>query len=230
MSAGRRLGRVRARLAAVPAPLVVLVLLFVVSLVLVVAQVALGAGSGERQVVAETGGGTDGVLPGEVRAPRGAAVPSAPPGGAVEPLPEPERIRVPAMDLDERLIDLGIAGDGTMEVPADPDRVGWFAGGGRPGGPGPTVVAAHVDSLEGPAVFARLSDVAPGDEVLLDTAAGTATYVVTGVRAVPRDDFPTARVFGATRRDLVRLITCHGPYDRGGAGYAENLVVTARRA
>lgn len=209
MSAGRRRGRVRARLAAVPAPLVALLLLFVLSLVLVVAQVALGAGSDERRGVAET---------------------AASSGGAVEPLPEPERIRVPAMDLDERLIDLGIARDGTMQVPADPDRVGWFAGGGRPGGPGPTVVAAHVDSLEGPAVFARLSDVAPGDEVLLDTAAGTATYVVTDVRAVPRDDFPTARVFGATRRDVVRLITCHGPYDRGGAGYTENLVVTARRA
>lgn len=234
MSAGL-LRRTRARLATVPAPLVALVLLFVLSLALVIVQASRGDGDGD-------GDGGDGrgaagqpapAVPGPASGPGGepAGDTDAPLGSAaVGALPEPERLRVPAMDLDERLVDLAIAPDGTMEVPEDPDRVGWFTGGGRPGGPGPTVVAGHVDSLEGPAVFARLGEVAVGDEVLLDTAAGTATYVVSDVRAVPRDDFPTAEVFGATRSDVVRLVTCHGRYDRGGAGYTENLVVTAQRA
>lgn len=145
-------------------------------------------------------------------------------------VPAPVSMSVPALGLDEELIDLGIADDGTAEVPSDYDRVGWFTGGGRPGARGPTVLMGHVDSTDGPAVFYELRELGPGDVVELTVADGsTARYEVTGTSQVAKGEFPTAAVFGATASDVLRLITCTGEFDRGARSYTDNLVVTAER-
>lgn len=158
---------------------------------------------------------------------------AAPPAASVtDPasVPVPVSVSVPALGLTEELVDLGIAPDGTAEVPTDYDRVGWFTGGGRPGARGPTVLMGHVDSTDGPAVFYDLRELAPGDLVEVTSGDGTtATYAVSGTRQVPKGEFPTAAVFGATPTDVLRLITCTGDFDSGARSYTDNLVVTAER-
>ncbi|MQA32544.1 class F sortase [Modestobacter roseus] len=145
-------------------------------------------------------------------------------------VPEPESVRIPAIGVRRDLVDLGLAGDGTAEVPRDFDDAGWFTGGGRPGSRGPTVLLGHVDSTAGPAVFADLRDLVPGDVVEVTVAGGAvARYAVTGSEQVPKDEFPTAAVFAATTEDVLRLITCTGDFDRGARSYEDNLVVTAER-
>jgi hypothetical protein len=145
-------------------------------------------------------------------------------------VPAPVSVEVPALGLAEPLLDLGVAGDGTAEVPADPDRAGWFTGGGRPGARGPTVLLGHVDSTAGPGVFAELRDLVPGDVVDVTVADGSvARYAVTTTEQVPKGSFPTAAVFGATTQDVLRLITCTGDFDRSARSYVDNLVVTAVR-
>jgi LPXTG-site transpeptidase (sortase) family protein len=115
-----------------------------------------------------------------------------------------------------------------MEVPVDSDDVGWFTGGGKPGGRGPTVIAAHVDSASGPAVFARLDELVVGDRVDVTTVDGDAvSYAVTEVVDVPKAEFPTARVFGAQPTDQLRLITCGGVFDRDSGHYDQNRIVFA---
>lgn len=142
--------------------------------------------------------------------------------------PAPARLVVPSVDLDERLIGLGLAPDGAMEVPEDPARAGWFTGGGRPGGPGPTVVAGHVDSTDGPAVFGDLTALSAGDEVHLEDAKGTrVTYRVDRATDYPKGTFPTEQVFGATADDELRLITCTGEWDSVASQYTDNRVVYA---
>ena len=139
-------------------------------------------------------------------------------------------LSVPSIGVREDLIDLGIAADGTAEVPVDYARAGWFAGGGRPGGVGPTVLLGHVDSLDGPAVFYRLREMSVGDEVLIDLADGSsATYRVAEVQQYSKDTFPTFEVYGASLQDTVKLITCGGPFDGEALSYTENVVVTAER-
>ncbi|MET4051682.1 LPXTG-site transpeptidase (sortase) family protein [Frigoribacterium sp. PvP054] len=140
----------------------------------------------------------------------------------------PAAVSVPAIGLDAPLIDLGIADDGAMEVPVDADDVGWFTGGGKPGGRGPTVIAAHVDSASGPAVFARLDELVAGDRVDVTTVeGGVVGYVVTEVLDVPKAEFPTGRVFGAQPTDQLRLITCGGVFDRSSGHYDQNRIVFA---
>ncbi|PPF59326.1 class F sortase [Clavibacter michiganensis] len=168
------------------------------------------------------------------------AAPSAPPTAAPSVRPTtsptvvqglgavPTRVAIPAIDLDQPLIDLGIASDGRMEVPVDFDDVGWFTGGGRPGGRGPTVIAAHVDSRVGPAAFSRLAELGVGDEVTVQHVDGGSTrYAVTEVADFAKADFPTARVFGAQPTDQLRLITCGGIFDRSVGHYEDNRVVFA---
>ncbi|WP_019182022.1 class F sortase [Microbacterium yannicii] len=143
---------------------------------------------------------------------------------------EPVAVSIPAIDLAVPLIDLSLTPDGDMEVPADYDEVGWFTGGGRPGGLGPTVIAGHVDSPTGPAVFVHLAELRAGDLVEVTDAAGTVfRYVVTAVADYPKASFPTHEVFGAVAADELRLITCGGIFDRAASSYVDNRVVYAVR-
>jgi sortase (surface protein transpeptidase) len=167
--------------------------------------------------------------------------PGAPgPAAAVSPAPvtaergtertaaAPVRVRVPAIGVDSELLRLGTDPAGVLIPPDDPDRAGWFTGGAVPGDVGPAVVAGHVDSVEGPAVFARLRELDRGDEVVVDRADGTtARFTVTGVGRYPKDDFPTEAVYGPTPRAELRLVTCGGDFDRSRGSYLDNVVVTA---
>ncbi|WP_420111060.1 class F sortase [Pseudactinotalea sp.] len=141
---------------------------------------------------------------------------------------EPAHLRVASIGIDEDLVDLGLQPDGTMEVPSDWDRVGWFSGGGRPGGRGPTVMAGHVDSPTQAAVFYRLTELEVGDVVEVTDVEGTLhTYEVYRVADMPKDDYPTHEVFGAVNADELRLITCTGDFDQAQGRHADNRVVFA---
>lgn len=142
----------------------------------------------------------------------------------------PQSVRIPAIGIDVPLIDLGIGPEGQMEAPVDYDEVGWFTGGGRPGGFGPTVIAGHVDSPTGPAVFLRLKELGEGDVVEVTDVTGTVfAYTVTAVADYAKNDFPTADVFGAVAADELRLITCGGIFDTAASSYLDNRVVYAVR-
>jgi sortase (surface protein transpeptidase) len=149
-------------------------------------------------------------------------------GAAGTPSAVPLRVRVPAIGVDSPLVRLGVDATGALAPPAEYDRAGWFPGAPAPGDVGPAVVAGHVDSREGPAVFWRLRELAAGDEVLVARDDGTAArFVVTGVARYAKDDFPTAAVYGPTPRAELRLVTCGGEFDRSARSYEDNVVVTA---
>lgn len=142
--------------------------------------------------------------------------------------PVPTRVQVPSLGIDSSLEHLHTAADGELKAPRAWQRAGWFAEGTRPGATGPAVIAGHVDSPDGPAVFARLSEVTPGDLVIVQRRDGTtARFRVDRTRLVPKDGFPTAAVYGPTPDAQLRLITCDGPYVATSGGYQDNLVVFA---
>jgi sortase (surface protein transpeptidase) len=96
---------------------------------------------------------------------------------------------------------------------------------------GPAVIAGHVDSRTGPAVFYRLRDLRPGDQIRVVRADGShVRFVVEGAGSHPKDGFPTGAVFGPVPGAALRLITCAGDFDRARGSYRDNLVVFARLA
>jgi Sortase domain len=90
------------------------------------------------------------------------------------------------------------------------------------------VIAGHVDSRTGPAVFYRLRELRPGQAVLVERADGTRLrFVVEQARSYPKASFPTGDVFGPVPSAALRLITCGGDFDRARGSYRDNLVVFA---
>jgi sortase (surface protein transpeptidase) len=114
-----------------------------------------------------------------------------------------------------------------METP-DPDLVGWYRFGPRPGEPGPAVLVGHVDTKTAPAVFYRLRQLRPGDEILVGQPDGTATRFRVGrLEQHPKTALPTNRIWTKANRPLLRLITCAGSYDHATRHYRDNLIVYA---
>jgi Sortase domain len=189
------------------------------------------------------GAGTAGLLTasGSPTAPvRWAARPSplpVPPGRTVGPAllatvqqtARPVWLSVPAIGVRTRLVDLGLNRNGTLQVPAGTTVAGWFTGSPRPGAVGPAVIAGHVDSRTGPAVFFWLRTLRPGQRIYVGRADGTlAVFTVTSVRMYGKDEFPTAAVYGPVPDAELRLITCGGIFDASLGSYLSNVVVFAR--
>jgi len=136
-------------------------------------------------------------------------------------------VHIPRLKLDRSLIDLHVLPDGSMSVPQDAKDVGWWAEGPHPGGAGATLVAGHVDSKAGPAVFYRLKDLVPGDLVTVDRADNTSSvFKVVDKVTYTRANFPDDVVYRVTGKPSLHLVTCDG-FDPAIGHYGANLVVFA---
>ncbi|MDX3540289.1 class F sortase [Streptomyces sp. MB09-01] len=140
-------------------------------------------------------------------------------GAAPMPASAPVRVRIPAAGVDASpLLRLGLAADGTVEVPsvADGDKIGWYTKGVTPGETGPSVLIGHFDTARGPAVLKDVARVRAGEEIAVSRADGsTAVFRVRELEQVDKKKFPTAKVYGDTARPELRIITCGGEITDG---------------
>ena len=156
--------------------------------------------------------------------------PAAPPAEVVVPLSPsaPVRLRIPVIGVDSALMDLGLQGDGSLEVPPEGFPAGWYTGAPTPGALGPAIIAGHVDWAGSPGVFFSLRDLAPGDAITVEREDGSAArFLVESVQQFPKDAFPTEAVYADIDHAGLRLITCGGSFDRNARSYRDNIVVFA---
>jgi len=140
-------------------------------------------------------------------------------------------ISIPSIGVRAPVVRLGLNRDGTLQVPARSDQTGWWSGGARPGQRGSAVIAGHVDSTTGPAVFFRLRQLHPGDSVRVTYPNGPSVgFIVTGSQRASKAHFPTERVYAPTSTPTLRLITCSGAFDEHTGHYKDNLIVFGRPA
>lgn len=143
----------------------------------------------------------------------------------------PVTLGIPKLGLTERLIGLRKTTRGTLQVPADPQRVGWYSEGAAPGDPGPAVLVGHVDSFRGPGVFARIKSLHIGDLIKVRRADGSlVSFQVRLVRTYSKHSFPTRLVYVGDGRSSLRLVTCGGAFDPVSKHYLSNTVVFAALA
>ena len=165
---------------------------------------------------------------------RARALPGSPDS---EPVPEPPElspqladpkvVSVAALDISARLKPLHLDAKGRLSPPKY-GVAGWYADGPEPGEPGPAVIAGHLDSETGPDVFFKLGQAQRGQRVRVVLADGTRlAFRIAKVEQFSRRNFPTKRVYGATKDPVLRLITCGGDYDHAAGHYKDNLVVFA---
>ncbi|GAA3697196.1 hypothetical protein GCM10022224_073850 [Nonomuraea antimicrobica] len=140
----------------------------------------------------------------------------------------PVRLRIPAIKLSTRVIPLRLDKKGKLIAPTKFDRVGWNQSGPEPGEKGVAVIAGHVDSKTGPAVFYRLRQLSKGDRIHVDRADGsTVTFVVGRLARYPKSNIPNKVVYGQSKSPELRLITCGGTFDRARSSYRDNVIVFA---
>ena len=178
--------------------------------------------------------GADAAPPGDARvdAAPGAAgglQDPAPAGGASTSTAVATRVEIPVIGVDSGLEQLPLdAQTGELTPPVEWMSAGWYRDGTVPGDIGPAVIAGHVDSATGPAVFLRLGELTAGDRGLVTLSDGEVReFAVDSVETAPKDAFPTGRVYGPTPSAQLRLITCDGEFDGSTGHYVDNLIVYA---
>ncbi|MGW0558445.1 class F sortase [Streptomyces sp. NPDC002926] len=160
----------------------------------------------------------------------GAAATPAPPAGLALSRSAPKRLSITEIAVDAPFTPLSIGSSGQLDAPPGDDNnlVGWFQGGPTPGERGTSIVAGHVDTKTGPAVFVELGSLKPGSTVDITREDNTvATFKVDSVETFSKAHFPNQRVYADTPSPQLRLITCGGEYDRKAKDYTDNVVVFA---
>ncbi|HMM65998.1 MAG TPA: class GN sortase [Dokdonella sp.] len=121
------------------------------------------------------------------------------------------RLRVARLAVDE----IVLRGDSGRTLAFGP---GWAESSAVPGGRGLSVVSAHRDTH-----FAFLRDLAAGDAIRIDSAAGSRTYTVRSLRVA---DSRNERIETSSAADGLLLVTCY-PFDAIDAGGPLRFVVAA---
>ncbi|MFI9628164.1 class F sortase [Streptomyces sp. NPDC052042] len=206
---------------------------------------AMAAGLGVIMIYHSFDDVADGKVPPPPTAAMAPAMPSMPQevlGSHAPPLPAPQgdgpailrsvptRLRIPSLAVNAPFTELALGADSRLNAPPpnDSNLVGWFKDGVTPGERGTAIVAGHVDTKTGPAVFLQLQYVKPGSTVDITRADGSvATFKVDSVETFKKAKFPDQRVYADTPSAQLRLITCGGTYDKKAKDYEDNVVVFA---
>jgi LPXTG-site transpeptidase (sortase) family protein len=140
---------------------------------------------------------------------------------------DPARVIVSRLGISASMQPLRLGAAGEL-VPPTYGSAGWYRGGPEPGEAGRAVIAGHVDSKQGPDVFANLRDARPGDRIVVQLVDGTEKdFTVDDIGLYKKSAFPTDEVYGKTSDRELRLITCGGTYDKSRGGYQSNVIVFA---
>lgn len=151
---------------------------------------------------------------------------------AARPKPDPAagvptRIVVPKLHVDAPVVPIGVV-DGVLLPPDNPQVLGWWAQGAKPGVlRGGALITGHTVHTGGGA-FDDLDTLHKGDQVRIRTAKGVIDYEVTGVTIYRKGRLArdAERVFSQKGPGRLVLITCE---DWNGSGYDSNAIVFAER-
>jgi hypothetical protein len=166
-------------------------------------------------------------------APVPAAHTSTPPMTLPPSAPTPDRpvtVRFDRLGVSAE-IDGVLSVNGVLQVPEDPQRVGWWMAGSLPGADvGTTVLDGHLDSAtRGVGFFVHLRALDQGDSITVTTASGgTIGYAVEARQTYPKTAPLPAALFDRQGAPALVLVTCGGPFDDSSGTYDDNIVVTAR--
>jgi len=169
---------------------------------------------------------------------------TASPEPTVTPIPapplgdQPYRMVISKLGVDAPVRSYGLDSNAVPEVPTGPDApsvIAWYNFSSQPGLGSNAVFAGHV-TWNGPAVFYKLTTMAPGDEIRLVGDDGTELlYTVSEVFSVDPEDPESLSVMHATSQDVITVITCDGAFTDTsdpvfGGEYSARLVVRAQRS
>lgn len=138
----------------------------------------------------------------------------------------PVRLKIPSIKVDAVIESVGLTPKGAMDVPKDPNNVGWYSLGVRPGEKGNAVLAGHLDWYNGKiAVFQNLKNLHAGDLLSIETDKGRFfPFIVRAIRSYDPNEI-APEVFQKSDGIHLNLVTCGGLWDKQRRIYRERLVI-----
>lgn len=139
----------------------------------------------------------------------------------------PRTLRIPALGVSAPILPVRSVGS-TLVPPRDPQSVGWWADGARPGAETGSALLAGHSVRNGDGALDLLGDLDPGDLVKIqDGDGGTVSYSVDRVRTYGKGIIAqdAERLFSQDVRGRLVLVTCA---DWDGTQYLSNTVAIAR--
>lgn len=139
----------------------------------------------------------------------------------------PERIKIPSLNLDAVIENVGLTSGGAMGVAKDPLHAGWYDLGPRPGEKGSAVIDGHVNWYYGATgAFADLHLLKLGDEVHIQDEAGVdLVFVVREIRTYDSKADATDVFISHDGKAHLNLITCDGVWNKDAHEYSKRLIV-----
>lgn len=143
------------------------------------------------------------------------------------PLGLPMRLTIPSIGVDANILEVGLAADGSVDVPKGPHDVAWFNRGPQPGQPGSSVIVGHAGKWQNGlnSVFDNLNKLKKGDTIYVKNDKGFVTsFVVRETKTYnPEDVVPD--IFKKNDGTYLNLITCSGAWISEKKTYNKRLVV-----
>jgi LPXTG-site transpeptidase (sortase) family protein len=143
----------------------------------------------------------------------------------------PIRLKIPKLNIDTPIEQVGIAPDGSMDVPKKPDDTAWFNLGPRPGEIGSAVIDGHSGWKNNrPAIFDNLSKLKKGDKIYVeDTNKTTVIFVITDFQ-IYDSKTNAQKVFSSNDGKIhLNLITCTGAWNAVAETHSDRLIVFAEK-
>lgn len=145
------------------------------------------------------------------------------------------QLLIPQASLYASIVKVGQTQDGKLGAPDNPEVIGWYREGPRPGDFGNVLLTGHLDYRDvydnvGQGVCYRLRDVRIGGQMYVRDAERNLVYVyqVEERATVDPRDVSANRYLSQGPGALLTLITCSGLFDKGANDYSQRLVLVGR--
>lgn len=140
-------------------------------------------------------------------------------------------MEIPSLGVVLPVVPVGVARDGQMALPDDPDIGGWYRfGPGPTSGAGASVISAHVDSRDEVGPLARLPRLDRGARIVVTVGGDRVVYVVERVDQYAKTALDVDALFSRSGPARLHLVSCGGEWNPRTRHYEDNVVAIARRA
>jgi LPXTG-site transpeptidase (sortase) family protein len=139
----------------------------------------------------------------------------------------PTRLKIPSINVDAIIDQVGLTPDGAMDVPKTPTNTAWFNLGPRPGEIGSSVIDGHFGWGKGlAAVFDNLSKLRQGDKIYTEDDKGLInTFIVKESKSYDSQAVATEVFKSNDNKAHLNLITCEGVWNKAEKNYSKRLVI-----
>ena len=149
----------------------------------------------------------------------------------IVPADQPRYIDIPAINVNARVMSVGVNSKGNIDTPANLNDTAWYDGSAKPGQAGQVFIDGHTSfSNTINAAFNRLPELKQGDLITIELGNGTKiNYRVSSVETVDADKVDMGKALnppeGATKG--LTLMTCTGTFDYRSQTADQRLIVYA---